>query len=345
VERAVRSALAKGWSTGSTGPAEADFARLIVERFPSVDRVRFTNSGTEANLMAIATAKHVTGRKSVLAFRHAYHGGVLYFGETGLPLLVPHDWVMATYNDLPSVEKAIGDRNDEIACVIVEPMLAAAGCIRGAPAFLRGLREITEAAGSVLIFDEVMTSRMSAGGAQQLLSITPDMTTLGKYLAGGLTIGAFGGRRELMSVFDPDTGGALTHGGTFNNNEISMAAGVAALTEVIEPQALREVNERGDRLRARLNSVFADSGLAMCVTGWGSLNTIHSTRGPVTNPADLKTADDRLKELLFFDFLDHGFYMARRGFIALSLEIDDSHVDALIAVVAAWCQKAKGFGG
>ena len=178
----------------------------------------------------------------------------------------------------------------------------------------------------------------------QLLSITPDMTTLGKYLAGGLTIGAFGGKRELMSVFNPDTGGSLTHGGTFNNNEISMAAGVAALTEVIEPQGLREVNERGDRLRARLNSVFAESGLPMCVTGWGSLNTVHGTGGPVSCPADLKTADDRLKELLFFDLLDQGFYMARRGFIALSLEIDDSHVDELIAIVEAWSHEAKGFG-
>jgi len=300
---------------------------------------------TEANLMAIATAKHATGRSSVLAFHHAYHGGVLYFGEGGRPLLVPHDWVMARYNDLPSVEAAFEARGDDIACVIVEPMLAASGCIPGKPEFLAGLRSITMSAGSVLVFDEVMTSRLSPGGAQEALGITPDMTTLGKYLAGGLTIGAFGGKRELMSVFDPDSGGTLTHGGTFNNNEISAAAGIAALAEMLTPGVIETVNNRGDRLREALNSVFDSAGLPMCVTGLGSLMTVHVSGGPVQFPEDVVGSDDRLKELLFLEMLERGFYMARRGFMALSIDVTDEDLDSLVAVVSEWADWARGLSG
>ena len=345
VRRAVSSALERGWSSGAMRPSEIEFARLVCMRFPSIEQVRFTNSGTEANLMAIATAKHATGRSSVLAFHHAYHGGVLYFGEGGRPLLVPHDWVMARYNDLPSVEVAFEAGGDEIAFVIVEPMLAASGCIPGKPEFLAGLRSITESAGSVLVFDEVMTSRLSPGGAQQALGITPDMTTLGKYIAGGLTIGAFGGKRELMSVFDPDSGGTLTHGGTFNNNEISAAAGIAALAEMLTPEVIETVNNRGDRLREALNSVFESAALPMCVTGLGSLMTVHVSRGPVQFPEDIVGSDDRLKELLFLEMLEQGFYMARRGFMALSIDVIDEDLDSLIAVVSEWADRARGLSG
>ena len=185
-----------------------------------------------------------------------------------------------------------------------------------------------------------MTSRLAPGGAQELLGITPDLTTLGKYLAGGFTFGAFGGRRDLMAAFDAGAGGRLGHAGTFNNNVVSMAAGVAALTEVLTPDVLAVTNHRGERLRTQLNDVFARHHVPMCVTGSGSLMNIHGTAGPVTSVEDLRTADDRWKELLFFDALDAGFYIARRGFVALSIEITDADIDRFIGFVDDWAARS-----
>ena len=342
VADAVRAVLDQGWSLGAITSAEAELARLVADRFDSIDQIRFTNSGTEANLMAIATAKHVTGRDVVVAFRAGYHGGVLYHGDGGTGLLVPHRWEVAEYNDTVGVQSLFASLGEQIACVIVEPMLAASGCIPGSKTFLEEIRRSSADNGSIMIFDEVMTSRLSPGGAQSLLGIRPDMTTLGKYLAGGLPFGAFGGGRDLMAVFDPHSGGTLTHGGTFNNDELSLAAGIAALGSILDDSVLRAVNERGDRLRSGLNEVFADAGVPMCATGLGSLLAIHGTAGPVERISDLDDSDDRIKELLFFDLLAAGYYMARRGFIALSLDISDEHVDEFLEEVASWADSLTG---
>jgi glutamate-1-semialdehyde 2,1-aminomutase len=339
VRRAVSEALEAGWTSGAVRAVEIEYATLVCNRYPSMDMVRFTNSGTEANLMAIATAKHHTGREKVVAFEDAYHGGVLYFGETGRPLLTPHPWVVTEYNDLDRVEEVFATQHEEIAAVIVEPMLAASGCIPGSEEFLHGLRRITADAGSLLIFDEVMTSRLSPSGAQGLLGIEPDLTTLGKYIAGGLSAGAFGGRREVMSVFDPATDRSVSHGGTFNNNELSLAAGVAVLGEILNDELIESVNARGDQLREDLNTIFEKAGLEMIATGLGSLLTIHAGKGPIRSPRDLVTAEDALKELLFFDLLEAGYYVARRGFLALSVDITDEHLGAFLDDVEVWTKQ------
>ncbi len=338
VEKSIIAALGEGWALGGVHPREARLAELIVSRFPSVDQVRFTNSGTEANLMAIATAIYATGRSKIVVCDGGYHGGVLYFGPTGRPLTVPHDWVRIAFNDIGSAQQAFAEHGSEIAAVLVEPMLGASGCIPATPEFLTELRRMCDDADSVLIFDEVMTSRLSRGGAQQLLGIRPDMTTVGKYLAGGVTFGAFGGRRDLMGVFAPASGG-LTHGGTFNNNVLSMAAGVAALEEVLTDDLLAEVNGRGDRLREALADAFAAGRVPMSVTGWGSLLNIHAVPGPVTSLADLAAADERWKELLFLDMLDAGYYFARRGYIALSVAVTDAEIDGFVAAVTEWVDR------
>jgi glutamate-1-semialdehyde 2,1-aminomutase len=197
------------------------------------------------------------------------------------------------------------------------------------------LRTESERCGALLIFDEVMTSRLSTGGAQQLYGVLPDLTTLGKYLGGGLSFGAFGGRRDLMARFDPAQPGSIGHAGTFNNNVLSMAAGVAGLTQVLTSDALAEVNARGDRFRDGLNDVFARVGSPFGATGIGSLLTVHATPGAVRSPLDLAGADDRAKELLFFELLERGVYLARRGFIALSLEVTDADVDGVLDTVRA----------
>lgn len=343
---AARGALDSGWSLGAVHENEVRLAELVVDRFPSIDQVRFTNSGTEANLMTLAVATHHTGRHKIIVFRNGYHGGVITFGNDTNPVNVPHDWVLCDFNDLDSVRAAFtehantehagrhnGQHGNTVAAVLVEPMQGSGGCIPGDVDFLTGLRELCDEHGSLLIFDEVMTSRFSPGGAQQLFDVVPDMTTLGKYLAGGFSFGAFGGRADIMANFDPAAGGTLGHAGTFNNNVISMAAGVAVLDEILSPEVLDEVHVRGDSLRDRLNAMFASKDLPMCASGVGSLLTIHGTTGPVQSAADLADVDDRLKELFYFHCLAGGYYLARRGFIALSIEITDDDIDAFMNVV------------
>ena len=180
-----------------------------------------------------------------------------------------------------------------------------------------------------------MTSRLSTGGRQALLKLEPDLTTLGKYFGGGLSFGAFGGRADVMARFDPRRSDALPHAGTFNNNVLTMAAGLAGLTQVLTPQALDALNRRGDQLRERLNAVFTGQGVALQITGLGSVMQLHAVAGAVRNAADAARADDRVKALVFFDLLEHGIYLARRGFVALSLPFGDAQVDQFVHAMEA----------
>ena len=340
VADAVTARLASGWSLGAMSEAEIACAEAVAARFASVDQVRFTNSGTEANLMAVMTARHATGRDRVVVFDGGYHGGLLYFGPGGGPLRAPFDYAVLEYNDLAAVEREFDAHGDRIACVLVEPMLGASGCIPATDGFLHLLRECTRAHGAVLVFDEVMTSRLSVGGAQALTDVIPDMTTLGKYLAGGLTVGAFGGRAELMGAFDHD-GGGLTHGGTFNNNAFTMAAAAVVNTLLVTGDVLADLNARGDRLRRDLGAVFAQSSCDFSVTGWGSLSAIHPVAHPVRSPSDLADADDRWRQLFFHELLAAGCYLAPRGYVALSAAITDADIDHVVAAVAAFCDRHR----
>jgi glutamate-1-semialdehyde 2,1-aminomutase len=310
---------------------EARLARTLCDRFPSLDLVRFTNSGTEANLMAIATAVAMTGRKRVLVFDGGYHGGILYFGGGGIPINAPHQWVLAPYNDIAGTLALVEANAADLACIIVEPMLGSGGCIPAHPAFLQALRDAATRTGAVLIFDEVMTSRMSAGGVQARLGIIPDMTTLGKYIGGGMSFGAFGGRADIMDRYDPRRPDALPHAGTFNNNVLTMAAGYTGLSQIFTPAVADALFHRGEALRTRLNALSA--GLAMQWTGLGSMMCVQFAAGPITNPADAASGDPALRELFFFDMLARGFYLARRGMAALSLEIGAAECDGFCAAV------------
>ena len=336
----IRATLDRGWSFGAMSEPETAFAEAVVARFKSIDQVRFTNSGTEANLMAILTARFASGRDRVVVFDGGYHGGLLYFGPAGAPLQAPFDYAVLPYNDVAAAEAEFAQHAGQIACVLVEPMLGAGGCIPADPVFLETLRRLTAVSDSTLIFDEVMTSRLSLGGAQHLLGISPDMTVLGKYLAGGLSFGAFGGRADLMAAFDPAAGG-LSHGGTFNNNAFTMTVGGAVHEALITADRLAEVNQRGERLQAGLTERFAASALPLSVTGWGSLCNLHPTKGPVRSPADLRTADQRWRDLLFYELLADGFYFAQRGYIALSMDVSDDDIAKFLDAVAAFCDRHR----
>jgi glutamate-1-semialdehyde 2,1-aminomutase len=333
VIKAMTDALHEGISRGAHTRYEVDLAEAVCARFASIERVRFTNSGTEANLMALSAARAFTGRDRVLAFDGAYHGGLLTFAAGPSPVNAPYDMLLAPYNDATAARALLLEHADTVACVLVEPMLGSAGCIPGDPAFLSVLRDTTRQVGALLIFDEVMTSRTGSGGLQARLGIRPDLTTLGKYIGGGSSFGAFGGRADVMGLFDPARPGALPHAGTFNNNVMSMAAGHAGLTQVYTPEAAEQHTGRGDGLRDELARTFRAAGAPFQVTGVGSLLCIHATTATVQRPADLRQSDHRLLELLFLDLLELGYYIAPRGYMALSLALTASQLADFVQAV------------
>jgi glutamate-1-semialdehyde 2,1-aminomutase len=340
IRRAIEAALDAGINLGGHNTFEPRFAAAVTERFGSMELVRFTNSGTEANLLAISTAVAATGRREVMVFRGGYHGAVLMFSP-GPNINAPFEFVLADYNDVEATVAAIEAHADGLAAVLLEPMLGAAGCIPAEAAFLHALREATTRHGIVLIFDEVMTSRLSPGGLQAVVGVTPDLTTLGKYVGGGMSFGAFGGRAELMSRFDPRRPEALPHAGTFNNNVLTMAAGIALLTEVYTPAAATALNGRGERLRARLNATARQAGVAMQVTGYGSMLGVHMMRGPIRAPADAAKGSSAARDLFFFDMLKAGFWLARRGMMSLSLPLTEDDYDAFVAAVEEFVTARK----
>lgn len=333
IQAAVQQAMSGGVNLGGHTAAEERFARAVVTRFPAMEMVRFTNSGTEANLMAVAAACAVTGRREVLVFNGAYHGGVFMFGGGTSPLNAPYQYHIGRYNDPEDAASLIRSRADHIAAVIVEPMLGSGGCIPATPEFLHRLRSEANQAGALLIFDEVMTSRLAPHGLGAALGVTPDLMTLGKYVGGGMSFGAFGGRSELMARFDPSQPGAFMHAGTFNNNVLTMHVGTVALTEVYPPEVVATLNARGDRLRARLNALCQEHEAPLHFTGMGSMLNWHTTAEPIVAYEDAARADPGLKALIFYDLLAAGFWTAPRGFMALSLTIDDAACDGLVDAV------------
>jgi len=340
---AIREALENGIVFGGPNRHEAELARLLCERFPSLDLVRFTNSGTEANLMALATARAATGRERILAFQGGYHGGVLSFAYgVGSPINAPFPCVLAPFNDEEATLTLIEGHARELAAIIVEPMMGGGGGIPGTRPFLEMLRAAATRHGIVLIFDEVMTSRLSSGGLQKRLGIVPDMTTLGKYLGGGLTFGAFGGRRDLMRRYDPREKDAWAHAGTFNNNVLTMAAGVAGLTRLFTPEAAERLSADGDRLRERLNEVGRKRGAPLQATGVGSILAVHWQSAPIHRPADSAATPLAARALFHLGMMDRSYYLARRGFISLSLALGPADFDGFVAATDDYCERHEG---
>jgi glutamate-1-semialdehyde 2,1-aminomutase len=333
IKDAVVKALEDGMNLSSHNVWEGRLAAQICERFASMDLVRFTNSGTEANLMALAAACAFTGRRKILVFAGAYHGSVLTFLAGGSHLTVPYEFIVGHYNDIASCEALIRENHTDLAAILVEPMLGAGGCVPGTPQFLQSLRDRSRDIGALLIFDEIQTSRLSIGGRQLLLNIEPDLTTIGKFYGGGLAFGCFGGRRRIMERFDPRLPNAFFHPGTFNNNTLTMAAGSTALDQLLTADALDELNARGDRFRADMLALFDRSGSPFTVSGLGSLMNIHPT-----------VANDQVvdyRNLLFLDLTAAGFYIAARGLIALSLCISDEHTHRFLSALAVILDKRR----
>jgi len=326
VKSAVRDALDMGIVIGGPTTYERELAGLLCSRYPSVDQVRFCNSGTEANLMALTTALAVTGRKKILAFNDSYHGGVIKFPGGSCRLNVPFDFILADYNDTEGTAEIMRQVGDDLAAVIVEPILGAGGNIPGNAEFMTMLRQLTTEIGAVLIYDEVKTARLGPAGMQGRINISPDLTTLGKFIAGGLPTGAFGGRADIMAHFNPKLQGNWNHAGTFNNNVCSMAAGSAAMGKIYTPERAQEFFEWSEAFRVSLNEMFTARAVPMYANGMGSIIAIHFSTRPTRKPSDISAGCRALRPLLHMELLLDGMLVCGRGDLFLSLPMNETHL-------------------
>ena len=326
IANAVHAALDKGLVLGGPNLIEVELARLMCDRFPAVERLRFCNSGTESNIFALSAARAFTGRTDILVVEGSYHGGPLSFeGES--PLTLPFPIHKMTYNDPQGAVEKIRALGNKLAVVLVEPVIGAGGGIPASSDFLLSLRSATEETGALLIFDEVMTSRLSSGGMHGYHGIKPDVVTFGKYLGGGLTFGAFGGRADIIDKFDPSKLGGWAHAGTFNNNILTMAAGHAGLSKVYTPDVANEFFERGTSYMKSMQKAVSDLDLPIQITGMGSMMVFHVTDKVPSAPLDSSQKPNDLFELLHLDMMERGQYYARRGMINLSLPMTQVDLD------------------
>ena len=333
--------LGRGMSWGGRSEAETLLAEEIVRRFPAIGQVRFVNSGTEANLMALMTALDVTGRDAVLVVDGGYHGSMFSFVGGRTRINVPVEAVVVPYNDVDALDAAFAEHGHRLAAAFTELMLNSGGCIPADSVWVARLREWCSASGALLVVDEVMTARLGDHGLQGRYGVRPDVVTLGKFLGGGFPIGAFGASAEVMERYDVRRPGAVSHGGSFNNEVFSMHAGVVALTELLTPAAMAALNDDGDRLRGRLNDVFRDRGLPLVVTGIGSTMAVHvGAEAPqrfVTHPAAAP-----VRRLFHLELLNDGQWVASRGMLATSLATTADQVDELVTSVVRWADVHAG---
>src|SRR5882724_5941925 len=313
IRQAIASTLDRGISFGGPSVHEGHLAEAICHRIASIEMVRFCNSGTEANLVALQLARAVTGRSKVLAFTGGYHGSVLSF-VAGLTALNIEGILLARFNDIESARLTATTAGGDLAAIIVEPLMGSGGTLLADRGFLLELRQLATDSGAILIFDEVQTARLAHGGLQEVFDIHPDLTTLGKFVGGGLAFGAFGGRADIMDHLDPTRIGRIGHGGTFNNNVLTMAAGAAGLRSIATREAIGDVNARGDRLRANLTAIAKSQGVSLQAGGYGSIISMHFQATEPKRPDEIKTSP-LLRKLVHLELLLAGFYLTRRGTI------------------------------
>ena len=350
---AIDAAMRRGTSFGAPTEAETKLARLIAEIVPSVEKVRLVNSGTEATMSAIRLARGITGRDKIVKFAGNYHGHVdsllVAAGSSAATLAVPNspgvtegtarDTIVLPYNDEAAVAAAFETFGDQIAAVIVEPVVGNMGCVPPEPGFLPALRRITQQSGALLIFDEVMTGfRVALGGAQERFQVLPDLTTLGKIVGGGLPIGAYGGRAEWMDHVLP--AGNVFQAGTLSGNPLATAAGLTTLSLLQKTDPYPRLEELSERLARGLDEAASAAGLPHVVQRVGSMLTLFFHDGPVGNWEDAESADTRRFARFFWEMIERGVYLPCSQYEAMfvSAAHDESLIDRTVEVAQQACE-------
>jgi glutamate-1-semialdehyde 2,1-aminomutase len=361
VVKATQEAAGQGLSFPGPTEHEIRLAEILTRRIPSLETVRFTNSGTEATMNAVRVARAFTGRQKIAKFEGAYHGthdwvlvsvtpdlkaaggrrrpkAVAW--SAGVPPAVLKHTVVLPWNDAEACEQILDKEAPNLAAVLVDPLLGIGGIIPPAEGFLQRLRAVTERHGLVLIFDEVISFRTAGGGAQERFGIRPDLTTLGKIIGGGLAVGAFGGRADIMAYFDPRRGGdppkdgaRISHGGTFNANPVTMAAGVATMN-ALTPEAYARLDALGERLRGGVSRLLQGTRRRAQVSGIGSLFYLHWTASPLTDYRSSRPKDLEMPLRVFVGLLNEGILLTQRGLGACSLAMSEEDIDRFVNALA-----------
>ncbi|HLE72061.1 MAG TPA: glutamate-1-semialdehyde 2,1-aminomutase [Vicinamibacteria bacterium] len=334
VVEAVERALARGTSFGAPTALELELAKKVCGLMPSVESVRMVNSGTEATMSAIRLARAATRRDGILKFEGCYHGhgdsfliragsGALTFGvpdSPGVPEALASLTAIARYNDLDSVSRIFEAQKGRIAALIVEPVAGNMGVVRPADGFLQGLRDLCDRAGALLIFDEVMTGfRVDPGGAQKLYGVRPDLTTLGKVIGGGLPVGAYGGRRDLMELVAP--AGPVYQAGTLSGNPLAVSAGLAQLEALEESNGWERLERSGGHLEKGLLEILSERGLPFAVNRVGSMLTLFFSEGAVTDFETATRSDTRRHGVFFREMLERGVHLPPSQYEALFISL------------------------
>src|SRR6266550_1740435 len=346
---AILAAVCNGTSFGASTPVEADLAELVISAFPNLQKIRFVSSGTEATMSAIRLARAYTKRKYIMKFEGCYHGhadALLVKAGSGMATLgipgsagVPEEFTQFTlalpYNDTDALEEAFKKFKHQIACVIVEPVVGNMGCVAPARGYLEALRAVTSNDGALLIFDEVMTGfRLAFGGAQELYTIQPDVTTMGKIIGGGLPVGAYGGPSEIMDLVAPL--GPMYQAGTLSGNPLAMAAGYATLRYLRDH---KDIYGKLDKLAAEVvagvSAAAKDAGVTMCHNRVGSMFTWFFTAGPVTDWTSAATSDTEAFGRFFRAMLENGIYLPPSQFEAAFMSAAHTERDVQQTISAA----------
>jgi glutamate-1-semialdehyde 2,1-aminomutase len=356
VLQAVTRAAMRGFSFGAPTEAESTLARLVIESVPSIELVRFVNSGTEATMSALRLARAYTGRKKIIKFSGCYHGhadmllvqagsGVATMGlpdSPGVPAEATSNTLIAPYNDSAAVEELFRTYAGEIAALIVEPAAANMGLVLPLPGFLERLRSLCSANGALLIFDEVMTGfRVALGGMQERTGIAPDLTCLGKIIGGGLPVGAYGGRREIMQLVAPL--GPMYQAGTLSGNPLAMAAGIATLQELRKPGQYEKLEHKGQLLGNGIEQALLEMGEAAQFVRIGGIFCLFFNQQPVVDYASAKTADTQRFARFFWRMLEHGVYLPPSQFEGcfISLALEDEMIEETIKAVTLALQESQ----
>ena len=360
---AIQEQAARGTVLGSAAEVTVEHAEMLCSRVPSLESVRYCNSGTEATHLAMRAARAFTGKDIIVKMDGGYHGSHDYvqvnvkpntaeedlprrrLTTRGVPAAVMEGMQVVPFNDLDALEDLLRAHSGEVAAIILEPVLGSGGGVEPQPGYLRGVRQLADTYDVLLIFDEILTFRLDVGGIQSAVGVAPDLTSVAKFIGGGLPLGAFGGRQEIMAPFDPTHPQTIPHNGTFNGNNVTMAAGLATL-KAYGAGEVKQINELGQRLKDGFNRAFQAAGVKARAAGLGSIIPIHWSEGEIRTARDAVAAQEAartLPKLLHMEMMNRGIFSAPRGQFTISTPMTAREIDTAVKVMAQSLKVVKPY--